>query len=101
MQIKFNLRKKLQLYFYLILSCLRFSKVYNNWKIKYGYAKVLREGLGEKLVIITEAFSTSFINLDNKAWSPKLSEKIKITEANFNGILKSRLSDFAIKIKSF
>jgi flavodoxin len=70
---------------------------------KYGYAKVLRqaEGLGGKFVRTTEAFSTSLVNLDNKAWSPKLSEKIKITEENFNGTIKSRLSDFAIKIKSF
>ncbi len=70
---------------------------------KYGYAKVLREakGLGGKFVRTTEAFSTSLVNPDNKAWSPKLSEKIKITEENFNGLLKSRLSDFAIKIKSF
>lgn len=70
---------------------------------KYGYAKVLSEakGLGGKFLRTTEAFSTSMVNLDNKAWSPKLSEKIKITEENFNGVLKSRLSDFAIKIKSF
>lgn len=70
---------------------------------KYGYAKVLREakGLGDKFVRTTEAFSTSLVNPENKVWSPKLSEKIKITERNFNGELKSRLSDFAIKIKSF
>ncbi|HUZ60129.1 MAG TPA: hypothetical protein VMU83_15250 [Hanamia sp.] len=70
---------------------------------KYGYAKVLRKakGLGGKFVRTMEAFSTALVNTDNKAWSPKLSEKIKITEENFNGALKSRLSDFAIQIKSF
>ena len=57
---------------------------------KYGYAKVLREAedLGSKLVRTTEAFSTSLVNLEDKAWCPKLSEKIKITEENFNGVLK-------------
>jgi flavodoxin len=70
---------------------------------KYGYAKVLREaeGLGGKCIRTTEAFSTSLVNLNNKAWSPKLSEKIKITEENFKGVLKSKLGDFATKIKSF
>lgn len=69
---------------------------------KYGPERVLRaaEALGGKFVITTEAFSTSLANLENNAWSPKLSEKIKITEENFNGALKSRLNDFAIKIKS-
>ena len=58
---------------------------------KYGYAKVLKEaeGLGGKFVRTTEAFSTSLVNPDNIAWSPKLSEKIKMTEENFNGILLS------------
>ncbi|HET7116936.1 MAG TPA: hypothetical protein VFI29_10625 [Hanamia sp.] len=70
---------------------------------KYGYAQVLKEveDLGGKLVLATEAFSTSLVNLDNKSWSPKLSEKIKITEDNFNEVLKKRLSNFALKIKSF
>lgn len=69
---------------------------------KYGYAKVLREAevLGGKSIKTTAAFSTSLVNRDNKTWSPKLSEKIKFTEENFNDVLKSRVSDFAIKIKS-
>ena len=70
---------------------------------KYGYAKVLKEAedLGGKFVRTSEAFSTSLVNPDDETWSPKLSEKIKITEDNFNAVLKSRLSDFAMKIKSF
>jgi len=67
---------------------------------KYGYTKVLREaeGLGGKFIQNTAAFSTSLVNMDNKKWSPKLSEKIKITEDNFNGVLKSRISDFESRI---
>lgn len=70
---------------------------------KYGYAKVLREAqeLAGKFLKTTEAFSTALVNTDNKPWSPKLSEKIKITEENFDGIIKSRLNDFYRKIKSF
>lgn len=70
---------------------------------KYGYAKVLRgaEDLGGKLVHITAAFSTSLVNMESKTWSPKLSEKIKITEESFNDVLKARLDDFILKIRSF
>lgn len=69
---------------------------------KYGYAHVLKEAesLGNKFIRTTEAFSTSLVNLVHKSWSPKPSEKIKITEDNFNGVLKSRVENFAIKIKS-
>lgn len=69
---------------------------------KYGYARVLKEAedLGGRFVKTTEAFSTSLVNTDNKKWSPKLSEKIKITEDNFNAALKSRLDNFKIKIRS-
>lgn len=85
---------------YFAITCETKDKEKNN---KYGYANVLKEaeGLGGEFVRTTEAFSTSLVNLDNKAWSPKPSEKIKITEENFKGVLKSRLSDFAIKINSF
>lgn len=69
---------------------------------KYGYAKVLSEAeaTGGKYVRTTEAFSTSLVNTDNKKWSPKLSEKIKITEENFNDKLKARLSGFESRIRS-
>ncbi|HEU5366343.1 MAG TPA: hypothetical protein VFU62_12470 [Hanamia sp.] len=69
---------------------------------KYGYTKVLRKAknLGGKFVQTTAAFSTSLVNMDHKKWSPKLSEKIKITEENFNGLLKSRLSNFESAITS-
>ena len=69
---------------------------------KYGYTKVLRnaKNLGGKFVQTTAAFSTSLVNRDNKKWSPKLSEKIKITEENFNDLLKSRLSNFESAITS-
>jgi flavodoxin len=85
---------------YFAITCETKDEEKNN---KYGYARVLREaeGLGGKFVRAVEAFSTSLVNLDNKAWSPKPSEKIKITEENFKGVLKSRLSDFTMKIKSF
>lgn len=70
---------------------------------KYGYAQVMKEvgDLGGKLVLNTEAFPTALANTENKAWSPKLSEKIKIREANFNEALKQRLSNFAKKITTF
>ncbi len=69
---------------------------------KYGYNRVLKTasdlaGINLKNV---EAFSTSLVNSGNKAWSPKLSEKIKITDENYAGIIKSRLEAFANKIKS-
>jgi flavodoxin len=69
---------------------------------KYGYAKVLREAerLSGYSIKATQAFSTALVNKNNKAWSPKLSEKIKITEENFNEIMKSKLNDFVTKIKS-
>lgn len=69
---------------------------------KYGYSQVLKKArdLGGKYVLNAEAFSTSLVNFSNKSWRPKLSEKIKITEENFNGVLKSRVENFAIKIKS-
>lgn len=67
---------------------------------KYGYTKVLTKAknLGGKFVQTTDAFSTSLVNINNKKWSPKLSEKIKITEENFNDLLKSRISYFESRI---
>jgi len=69
---------------------------------KYGYAQVLKKAsdLSNKYVKNVAAFSTSLVNFGDKSWSPKLSEKIKITEENFNSVLKSRVADFVKKIKS-
>ena len=69
---------------------------------KYGYAQVLKEAgeLGGKWVKTLEAFPTSLVNMDSPSWTPKLSEKIKFTEDNFNAVLKLRLENFVSKIKS-
>jgi menaquinone-dependent protoporphyrinogen IX oxidase len=69
---------------------------------KYGYAHVLQEAenSGGQFVKTTEAFSTALVNKDNKSWTPKLSEKIKITEENFEGAIKERFENFIAKIKS-
>ncbi len=69
---------------------------------KYGYGQVLREAeqLGGKLVRTTGAFSTSLVQNNNGSWSPKLSEKTKITEENFIGIIRSRFNDFINRIQS-
>jgi flavodoxin len=69
---------------------------------KYGYSQVLKKArdLGGKFIKNTEAFPTSLVNFGNKQWSPKLSEKIKINEDNYSGVLKLRVENFANKIKS-
>ena len=69
---------------------------------KYGSSQVLKKAsdLGGKYVKNTEAFSTALINADNPSWSPKLSEKIKMTEDNYKGVLVSRVHDYASKIKA-
>lgn len=69
---------------------------------KYGSSQVLKKAsdLGGKYVRNTQAFSTSLVNSDNPSWSPKLSEKIKMTEDNYKGILVSRVHAYASKIKA-
>jgi len=69
---------------------------------KYGYAQVLRnaENIGGKFIKTTEAFPTSLVKSDSQSLSPKLSEKIKITEENFKGIISSRFNNFIEEIKS-
>ncbi len=80
------------------VSCERSDSQKNE---KYGYAHVLREAetIGGKFVKITEAFSTALVNKENKSWTPKLSQKIKITEENFEGEIKERFDNFIAKIK--
>ena len=69
---------------------------------KYGYAQVLKKSndLGGRLVKNTAAFSTALVNSGNKPNIPKLTEKIKITEANYSEALKLRVADFVKKIKA-
>lgn len=69
---------------------------------KYGSSQVLKKAsdLGGKYLKNTQAFSTSLVNPDNPSWSPKLSEKIKMTEDNYKGILVSRVHAYASKIKA-
>lgn len=70
---------------------------------KYGYAHVLKEAenIGGKFMKTTEAFSSTLVNKTNKPWSPNPSEKIKITEENFEGLMKERFDHFISRIKSF
>jgi flavodoxin len=69
---------------------------------KYGSSQVLKKAsdLGGKYVKNTAAFSTSLVYSDNPSWSPKLSEKIKLTEDNYKGVLMSRVQNYASKIKA-
>ncbi len=69
---------------------------------KYGYAHVLQEAkmLGGNLVKTTEAFPTTLAKGSDATWHPKLSEKVKITEENFEGALASRLANFAQAIQT-
>ena len=69
---------------------------------KYGYNQVLKiaSEMSNQYVKCTEGFSTSLVNFSNKPFSVKLSEKIKITEENYQGILKDKVGNFALKIKS-
>lgn len=68
---------------------------------QYGYSQVIKKAsdLGGKFIKNTAAFSTSLVNFGNKSWTPKISEKIRITEKNYSDILKLRVEDFANKIK--
>jgi flavodoxin len=68
---------------------------------RYGYAQVLKdaEDMGGGLIKNTEAFSASLVEIDNKPRIQKLTEKIKITEDNYGSALKSKVVNFAKKIK--
>lgn len=67
---------------------------------KYGYGQVLKKArdLGGKYLKNTDAFSMSLVNSVHKSKSPKLPEKIKLTEENFSEVLKSRVENFIVKI---
>ncbi|MFZ4796353.1 MAG: flavodoxin family protein [Bacteroidia bacterium] len=67
---------------------------------KYGYAQVIKQAIdfSNEYIKNVAAFSTSLINLDNKLQSLKITEKIKLTEENYNDDLKTRVKNFAIKI---
>ncbi len=69
---------------------------------KYGYVHILKEAqdLGGSLVKTTAAFPTTLVNDDNRAWSPKLSEKVKFTTENFNEAIQNRLLVFAAKVRT-
>lgn len=68
---------------------------------KYGYVRVLRaaEDIAEGFIKHTEAFPTPLVKAGDESWTPKLSEKVKITEENYGGAMRSRLTNFAEKIK--
>lgn len=68
---------------------------------KYGYAGVLSEArrIGGKLLKTTAAFPTTLVKEGDPTWSPKLSEKVKITEENFRGTMKARLEHFVSEIR--
>lgn len=68
---------------------------------QYGYVGVLEEAkqVGGQWVKTTEAFPTALVGGEKGVWSPKLSEKVKITEDNFEGPIKKRLLDFAATIR--
>ncbi len=67
--------------------------------LKYGYTKVLKEAesIGGEFIQSTNAFSTTLVKNSDKSWSPRRSEKIKITEENYGGELKSRFENFVSK----
>lgn len=69
---------------------------------KYGYGRVLEEAkrLGGKLVKTTAAFPTSLVMEKDAKWSPKLSEKVKITEQNFQGTIRERLKLFVTDVQA-
>ena len=63
---------------------------------RYGYARVLKEAetTGGDLIRSTGAFPTPLVMRDGESSNPKISEKIKITEENFKGVMESRLEAF-------
>ena len=69
---------------------------------KYGYSQVLKKAanLGGECIKNTEAFPTSLVNFGQNSSGPKLAKKIKITAENYNDVLKARVENFAIRIKS-
>lgn len=66
----------------------------------FGFLRVLKEAgdIGGGLIKTRAAFSTALIKMGEE-WRPKLSEKIKITEDNFNEGIRSRFDEFLAKIK--
>ncbi len=69
---------------------------------KYGYAGVLEEAkqVGGKLVKTTAAFPTSLVMEKDASWSPKLSEKVKITEQNYQGAIQERIERFISDVRA-
>lgn len=65
---------------------------------KYGYAQVLQaaEQLGKGQVRTTEAFPSALVEAANRP--ARLTEKIKLTEANFSDRLKARLTAFVERV---
>lgn len=65
---------------------------------KYGFAQVLKESkeMGGGLVKTTSAFSMALVKGDQP--QHVLAEKVKITEANFKGTLRTRFDDFVARI---
>ncbi len=69
---------------------------------KYGYAQVLRDAknIGGDFIKNMEAFSISLVKDESQILNPKLSDNIKLTEENFNGLIESRFRNFVKSIKS-
>lgn len=67
----------------------------------YGYAQVLNEAkkIGGNLIHSTEAFPTPLVKEGDSSWTPKMSDKIKLTEDNFKGSIATRLQAFAEQIR--
>ncbi|TYP99130.1 hypothetical protein C7447_102449 [Tenacibaculum adriaticum] len=81
-----------------VVSCETSEEEKNN---KYGYQTVLNKTkqIGGNLILSTEAFSTSLIKGESDYQKRKLSEKPKITENNFKGIIKNKFDEFVKRIK--
>jgi hypothetical protein len=69
---------------------------------KYGYAQVLKDAknLGGNFMKTSEAFSISLVKNESQILNPKLTDNIKLSEENFNGIIESRFAKFVNDIKS-
>lgn len=69
---------------------------------KYGYAQVLNvaQDLGGTFIKTTKAFPTHLVKNESQIKNPKLSEKVKLTENNFKGIIAERLSNFVKEINT-
>lgn len=69
---------------------------------RFGYINVLNEAkkVGGMFMQTTEVFSLAILE-NEEEWSPKLSEKPKITEADFNTLFIPKFYDFINKINAF